>query len=58
MHFGPSDEVSEIRRQTKHYYIRTVVSSNVTRAVESELEGVLGAVGVGKNVPTPTPTSV
>jgi hypothetical protein len=31
-----------------------------TRAVESESEsaGILGGVGVGKNVPTPTPTSV
>jgi hypothetical protein len=33
-----------------------------TRAVESESEGILGGVGVrvevGKNVATPTPTSV
>jgi hypothetical protein len=28
------------------------------RAVESESEGILGGVGVGKNVPTPTRTSV
>jgi hypothetical protein len=27
-------------------------------AVESELEGILGGVGVRKNVPTPTPTSI
>jgi hypothetical protein len=25
---------------------------------ESESEGILGGVGVGKNVPTPTPTGV
>jgi hypothetical protein len=25
-----------------------------TRAVESESEGILGGVGIGKNVPTPT----
>jgi hypothetical protein len=30
----------------------------VNRAVESESEGILGGVGVGKNVPTPTPTSI
>jgi hypothetical protein len=29
-----------------------------TRAVESESEGILGGVGVGKDVPTPTPTSI
>jgi hypothetical protein len=29
-----------------------------TRAVESESEGILGGVGVGKNVPTPTPISI
>jgi hypothetical protein len=28
------------------------------RAVESESEGILGGVGVGKNVPIPTPTSI
>jgi hypothetical protein len=28
------------------------------RAVESESEGILGGVGVGNNVPTPTPTSI
>jgi hypothetical protein len=32
------------------YYSRCIS----TRAVESELEGILGAVGVGKNVTTPT----
>jgi hypothetical protein len=26
--------------------------------VESESEGILGGLGVGKNVPTPTPTSM
>jgi hypothetical protein len=30
----------------------------VSRAVESELEGILGGVGVRKNVPTPTLTSI
>jgi hypothetical protein len=29
-----------------------------TRAVESESEEILGGVGVGKNVPTPTPNSI
>jgi hypothetical protein len=28
------------------------------RAVESESEGILGGVGVSKNAPTPTPTSI
>jgi hypothetical protein len=37
---------------------RKVYSSGVTRAVESESEGILNAVGVGENVPTSTPTSI
>jgi hypothetical protein len=31
-------------------------SVGVNRAVKSESEGILGGVGVGKTVPTPTPT--
>jgi hypothetical protein len=33
-------------------------SRDIARAVESESEGILGGVGVGKNVPTLNPTSV
>jgi hypothetical protein len=29
-----------------------------TRAAESESEGILGGVGGGKSVPTPTPTPI
>jgi hypothetical protein len=35
-----------------------MVCNIVCRAVESELQGILGGVGVVKNVPTLTPTSV
>jgi hypothetical protein len=36
------------------------IQIHTSRAVESESEGILGAVGVGvgKDVPTPTPTSI
>jgi hypothetical protein len=39
-------------------YFRLSIPVAVMRAVESELEGIVGGIGVGKNVPTPTPTSV
>jgi hypothetical protein len=32
--------------------------THATRAVEAESEGILRGVGVGKNVPTPTLTSI
>jgi hypothetical protein len=40
-------------------FLSSAITLNIseTRAVESESEGILGGVGVGKNVPTPTPTS-
>jgi hypothetical protein len=42
------------------YFNINSIKSIESRAVESqsESEGILGGVGVGKNVPTPTPTSV
>jgi hypothetical protein len=42
------------------YFVAVNVSGLVVtaRAVESELEGILGGVVVGKNVPTPPPTSI
>jgi hypothetical protein len=36
----------------KHLHMRAGILE--TRAVEYESEGILGGVGVGKNVPTPT----
>jgi hypothetical protein len=41
-------------------YYTTTEAYQTTRPVgsDSESEGILGGVGVGKNIPTPTPTSI
>jgi hypothetical protein len=49
------------RKPATHIELVTQLTVYVkSRAVESESEGILGGVGVGKNVPTltPTPTSI
>jgi hypothetical protein len=41
-----------------YMYMYLYRTEHIYRAVESESGGILGGVGVGKDVPTPTPTSV
>jgi hypothetical protein len=42
----------------REYIIIANIHTVASRAVESESEGILGGVGVGKNVPTPTLNSI
>jgi hypothetical protein len=53
-----TSSVTTVDLPTKHFMLLSPLLQNLSRAVESESEGILGGIGVGKNVPTPTPTSV
>jgi hypothetical protein len=49
-----------VKSDSAHSYHSLLTKSFNIKAmdVESESEGILGGVGVGKNVPTPIPTSI